>query len=189
MRQPILTLLIAALALVGTAQGEDNPSNDERAVSGPWEEYSLEAALTELEIDYGLWLEMELAGVHPEVERLEKAMLSLLSYDIYVAQERVRELAEIEAETGDPHPGKPEAAEDQLELETEFYAALEGLNVRETLYRSLRRTKAFSNKYRLLGDYINLLRRELELPRLKLANEKVTHGRAGAPGSQAPPDR
>ncbi len=33
------------------------------------------------------------------------------------------------------------------------------------------RTDAFSNKYRLLGDYIDLLRRELGMTRLELAED------------------
>ena len=41
------------------------------------------------------------------------------------------------------------------------------------LAESINRTGAFSNKYRLLGDYIELLRRELDLPRLQYALDKV----------------
>lgn len=43
------------------------------------------------------------------------------------------------------------------------------INVKEELYQSMNRTDAFSNKYRLLGDYKDLLRRELGMPRLNVA--------------------
>ena len=184
MRKPILTFLVAAMLLGGLAWGSDKSGSEGQAPAGPWEEYSLEAALTELEIDYGLWLEMELAGVRPEVERLEKSMLSLLSFDIYVSQERVRELAKAAAQ--ESQAGDQVSPKQQLEQGTEFQKSLSELNSKEALYRAVRRTKAFSNKYRLLGDYINLLRRELELPRLKLANEKVTDPLVGGTGTNLP---
>lgn len=41
--------------------------------------------------------------------------------------------------------------------------------IKEELYRAMSRTEAFSNDYRLLGDYKNLLRRELGMPKLKMA--------------------
>jgi hypothetical protein len=43
------------------------------------------------------------------------------------------------------------------------------INVKEELYQAMNRTDAFSNKYRLLGDYKDLLRRELGMPRLNVA--------------------
>ena len=42
--------------------------------------------------------------------------------------------------------------------------------IKEELRRALSRTDAFSNKYRLLGDYKNLLRRELGMPKLEVAD-------------------
>lgn len=42
--------------------------------------------------------------------------------------------------------------------------------IKEELYRAMSRTEAFSNDYRLLGDYKNLLRRELGMPKLKMAD-------------------
>ncbi len=40
---------------------------------------------------------------------------------------------------------------------------------KKAVFDALKESDAFSNKYRLLGDYIQLLRRELGLPKLKLA--------------------
>lgn len=42
--------------------------------------------------------------------------------------------------------------------------------IKEELFRAINRTEAFSNKYRLLGDYGNLLRRELGMPKLNMAD-------------------
>ncbi|MBD3402639.1 hypothetical protein GF420_07065 [candidate division GN15 bacterium] len=43
---------------------------------------------------------------------------------------------------------------------------------KEQLVNSIRKSDTFSEKYRLLGGYINSLRRELGLPKLRLADDK-----------------
>jgi hypothetical protein len=48
----------------------------------------------------------------------------------------------------------------------------ETLQSKRVLVDAITRTDAFSNKYRLLGDYVGLLRREVGLPKLKLAVDK-----------------
>ena len=175
---------IALLAAATPARPADSPSTEANDVVGPWQEYSLEAALTELEVDYGLWLETTLAEVQPEVARLEKAMTGLVNYDIYVSQEKVRALAQAAARQS--WQVKPDSLAPASKESVDLQNAISNLNAKESLYRSISKTKAFSNKYRLLGDYINLLRRELELPRLKLATEKVTNPAPGDPGSSVP---
>ena len=45
------------------------------------------------------------------------------------------------------------------------------ISTKQMLLNSIKRSRSFSNKYRLLGDYINLLRKELNMPRLKFAAE------------------
>jgi len=183
MRIPVLITILAVLVAGGSLAAAQPPANN-NASAGSWEEYSLEAALTELEINYNLWLEMELDGVKPEVDRLEKNLLSLVCNDIYMNQQRVSELAEVVAKARMQDNQVTSAK--QQENEDAFKKALDDLNTREAVHRALTKTKAFSNKYRLLGDYINLLRRELELPRLKLANEKILDPVDSKSGSTVP---
>jgi len=183
--KPISALMfIAMLALVSPARASDSPNAAPNDVVSPWQLYSLEGALTELEVDYGLWLETTLSGVQPEVDRLEKAMLSLVNYDIYVSQEKVRALAKAAAVKS--WQVKPDSLAQPTDEALDLQEAIGTLNAKESLYRSINKTKAFSNKYRLLGDYINLLRRELELPRLKLATEKVANPSPNDIGSSVP---
>ncbi len=177
-------VLIALLALVMPVWAADPPPAAVNDDTGPWREYSIEGALTELEVDYGLWLETSLSGVQPEVDRLEKAMLGLVNYDIYVSQENVRSLAKAAAVKS--WQVKQDSVSQQTDEAMDLQIAIKSLNAKESLYRSINKTKAFSNKYRLLGDYINLLRRELELPRLKLATEKVTSPSPSNIGSSVP---
>lgn len=49
--------------------------------------------------------------------------------------------------------------------------------IKEELFRALSRTNAFSNKYRLLGDYKNLLRKELGMPKLQVADLQSQKGK------------
>ena len=184
MKPTVSVVLIALLALLSPAWAADPPSSAPNDEFGPWQEYSLEGALTELEVDYGLWLETTLSGVQPEVDRLEKAMFALVNYDIYVSQEKVRALAKAAAVKS--WQDKPDSLAQPSDEALDLQIAISSLNAKESLYRSINKTKAFSNKYRLLGDYINLLRRELELPRLKLATEKVTNPSPNNIGSSIP---
>jgi hypothetical protein len=185
MRQTSTLVLIALLATASVVWATDPPPATGASTDVSWQEYSLEAALTELEVDYGLWLEVTLTGVDPEVKRLEKTMMGLVNFDIYVSQERVRDLAKATARQSWQDNRDTVAQHEQLPDDS-LQNAIARLNTKESLYRSLTKTQAFSNKYRLLGDYINLLRRELELPRLKLANEKVSDPSTGVVESSVP---
>ena len=49
------------------------------------------------------------------------------------------------------------------------------IKTKELLIEAMRRTEAFSNQYRLLGDYLDLLRKELDMPRLQYAVQKLSH--------------
>jgi hypothetical protein len=184
MRQTFTLVLIALLATASVVWATDPPPATGASTDAVWQEYSLEAALTELEVDYGLWLEVTLSGVEPEVNRLEKTMMDLVNFDIYISQEKVRELAKETAEQS--WREKRDTLVQKTNVDDSLQAAIARLNTKEALYRSIKKTGAFSNKYRLLGDYINLLRRELELPRLKLANEKVSDPSTGVVESSVP---
>jgi hypothetical protein len=46
------------------------------------------------------------------------------------------------------------------------------IRTKELLVDGISRSEAFSNQYRLLGDYTDLLRKELDMPRLQYAMEK-----------------
>lgn len=59
-----------------------------------------------------------------------------------------------------------------MEDNAEYAQYLDNLRAKQLVYASYRRSEAFSNKYRLLGDYIDLLRKQLGMARLKLAGER-----------------
>ena len=171
-------IVAVAMILLGSVSAELSVGSEAKAaITTSPEQYSPEQVVAELQTEYDLWLEAVLAGDDQEADRLEKNLLGMVNYDILVARELVREMARavaLSAEVDEGQPTGPDEAKDGSVGQKEFSRAIACLNIREALCRSLDRTDAFSNKYRLLGDYIDLLRRELKMPRLKLAVSRKT---------------
>ena len=174
MRLKILILSAVILLCTCPAFAEQATSTANAIPANPWGNYSQEVLLTTLEINHELWLEAQLVGHSKQAARIEKELLGLLNGDIYAHQERVRRLARdlvfSPASQADQSGGP---AADSLSRQLVFRTEISALNVKEALHRSMEKTDAFSNKYRLLGDYIDLLRRELDMPKLKLASSKA----------------
>lgn len=167
----ILSAVFLFCACLASAQRADSTKN--AAAVNPGADYSQEILLTTLEINHELWLEAQLAGHREQADLIEKDLLGLVNCDIYTHQERLRRMAKDLAPSSKFHADTANGgAADSLTRQVDFQKAIGTLNAKETLHRSMEKTNAFSNKYRLLGDYIDLLRRELEMPRLKLASSK-----------------
>ena len=180
-----ITLLTLAAVLVLSSlllAGPPENSGDESATVQDTGELNLEGTIALLQTEYNLWLDAVLSGSREESEDLEKNLLGIINLDITINQEKVRSMAkEVALASGNldvSESGVSEADSNRLKQE------ISHLNAKESVFRSAVKTKAFSNKYRLLGDYIDLLRRELKMPRLKLAsNDKLsesTEDRSGA---------
>ena len=168
---PVVILFCASLASAEQPESAANVSS-----ANPQGDYSREVLLTTLETNHELWLEAQLAGDRAQAAQIEKELLGLLNCDIYTHQERVRQMAgDLALASSDAQRDTANRnAADSLSRQADFQKSVSGLNTKEALHRSLEKTDAFSNKYRLLGDYIDLLRRELKMPRLKLASSKAS---------------
>lgn len=114
------------------------------------------------------WYDAILAGDDSRARECEKHLLRSLSADIKQSQERVRELLSQSATDSQPVliDSAPDPLKDSLAKLNEI------LNTKRMLVDAITRTDALSNKYRLLGDYVGLIRREVGLPKLKLAVDK-----------------
>jgi len=178
----LLTLAAVVVLSSPALAGPPENSGDESATVQITEELNLEGMIALLQTEYILWLDAVLSGSEAEAEYLETNLLGIINLDIMVSQEEVRSMAkEVTLASGDLDASESGASEaDSNELKQ----AISHLNAKEAVFRSAVKTKAFSNKYRLLGDYIDLLRRELKMPRLKLASNdrpsNSTGSRSGA---------
>lgn len=165
----LVCLLLAGTGLAGSVDKE---------VNLPEQKQTLKSNLTagelaeKLSLKYREWVEANLNGAQKESEKLEKSIIQLLNHDMMLSETRVRDLARDAAlarvvdEVDQERPTLTEVTEQ----ETAFQQGVAILNTKEALYKTINKSIAFSTKYRLLGDYIDLLRRELQLPRLKLAS-------------------
>ena len=181
----ILPAIILFWAALASAEQPKSAANESSV--NPWGDYSPEVLLTTLEINHELWLEAQLAGHREQAALIEKELLGLLNCDIYAHQERVRQLAEDLAPSSNAQVDTANInAADSLSRQADFQKSISALNAKEALHRSMEKTGAFSNKYRLLGDYIDLLRRELDMPRLKLASSKALPAVTNNPSTVPP---
>jgi hypothetical protein len=122
---------------------------------------------------YQDWVDATLSGDDKAAQDYEKRLIALVNHDIAVTEARVRELARVailEDPAGASADVEESAAESTGEAHQAFQRELTLLNTKEGLCRALNRTGAFSNKYRLLGNYIDLLRGELKTVRPGLAS-------------------
>ena len=178
-----LLTLIAVVTLSSPILADPpEPSSTEPSAVRATEEFILEETIALLQIEYNLWLDAALSGSGAEAERLEENLLGRINLDIIVSQEKVRAMAkEVALASGDDVSSGPKVPEVDSD---EFKQARNHLNAKEAVFRSAVKTEAFSNKYRLLGDYIDLLRRELKMPRLKLAsNQRPSNSAVTRPGA------
>jgi len=129
-------------------------------------DYTPVEVLGDLQFYQDLWVEANLSGDSKRAGDYLATVMALLSYDISVASYEVAELAK-------------RALLSQSSEETEmpglssehdaFSRGVAVLNFKERMFKKIASTKAFSNKYRLLGDYLELLRQELDMPGAKMA--------------------
>lgn len=110
-----------------------------------------------------LWHDANLLGNENLIARYEILIDNILRADIK-ATEMVLKTLESECHA-DGSGGEPRV---KAELEDCYRILYE----KEKLAEKVRRADTFSEKYRHLGGYINALRRELGMPRLRLAEDK-----------------
>jgi hypothetical protein len=126
------------------------------------------SAVDSLNLAVDQWYDAVLAGDDGRVREREMQLLKSLLIDIDQAQERVRQLSSQLA--ADNQSARIDSA--LHPLKDSLVQLNETLQSKRVLVDAITSTDAFSNKYRLLGDYVGLLRREVGLPKLKLAVDK-----------------
>ena len=119
------------------------------------------------------WYQSVLTGSDSESSDLERRILRLLTIDLNQTRERLMKvLASVpqREQSTDATFAKADSGASSLNDSVEFLRS--AVNVKRLLVESIAKSDAFSYKYRLLGDYVELIRRDVGLPKLKLASEK-----------------
>ncbi len=152
--------LISALFILGSTTAEEKAGSNQKNEEPSQAEYSLR------NIAYGidLWHDSNLKGDENKVKQFKSNLLELIKLNInncrfeYAQNER-KELSSKHDEQGKSIRSK--------ELEKEYNY----IKVKEKLYLALKKTEAFSNQYRLFNDYVDLLKQELGVTKVELAEE------------------
>jgi hypothetical protein len=159
--------LIFALTIVASCTPALAQQNDGAAKTGPIQQqlisYSPELAMVELASEYDLWIEATLKRKLDQAHNHEKNLFALVSHDILMSQDRVRQLAR-EVAFRSTEGDEPEHQVSHAAAEVDFKSEIASLNSKEAVYRALVKAKAFSNKYRLMGDYLDLIGQNLGEP-------------------------
>ena len=170
-------LMLFSMALADSDQGKAEDSN--RVTPEPNLAIIPQNSCELLSYTRDLWHDATLKGDDKKITQHLAEIENILDRDIKAGKQMIKMLAQqaMVKQTGETQSGNNLLDERALknvpkvdrELILEFNSIV---STKEILAESIRRTSAFSNKYRLLGDYIQLLRRELDMPRLQFALEK-----------------
>lgn len=125
-----------------------------------------------------LWHDANLKGDFDKILKFEKKIREIIRADIKQAVDVVSESEwqyELElrkARAGDSNEAvSHKDAKEQGHNSVDLKSSKKLIKAKEVLFVSLRRSQAFSNKYRLLNDYLDLLKRELGIERIELADD------------------
>ncbi|MDX9858038.1 MAG: hypothetical protein RBT76_09620 [candidate division Zixibacteria bacterium] len=159
----VISIILTLAAAVNAAPPDGVPPENTATDSMSVYERRIDLTVDGLTHAVELWHDANLLENPDLVARYEILIDNILRADLR-ATEMV--LKTIEAESkADGTDGDPEI---KAELEDTHRVLFE----KEKLARQVRDAKTFSEKYRYLGGYINALRRELGMPKLRLADDK-----------------
>ena len=169
---------ILAIAVEPSLCASSNENKPAAAIVIPaaLQDYYYSAKLPErLSYSIDLWYDAALKGNESETRRFEGVIHSFLDNDIRTDEQLLSLLSDQISRAALNSNGCDSLVEDSSSNpapldRSALSQAWEVVNTKKLLQENISRASAFSNKYRLMGDYIELLRRELDLPRLKLAS-------------------
>ena len=166
-RYPFATLAITILVIFVAALAAPVVNTRSEAVSSTaGDSYDRESVIEQLVMDRDIWRDASAHGDTEASDLYMENLFGLIDFDISQSEILVRDLARTAALIP---PGEIEEHAADREL---FSQSLSLLNCKEALCLAMRKCPDFNYRYRLLGDYINLLRRELKMPKSVLASRQ-----------------
>ncbi len=119
------------------------------------------------------WYEATLAGDNGKTRECEQRLVKLLAADIDRTQNELNLLTtHLTDKSSDSLIGPLPPDSQANPIRDSLSILKDKVRLKRMLLGAITQSDAFSNKYRLLGDYVDLLRREVGLPKLKLAANK-----------------
>ncbi len=136
------------------------------------------AALARLSGTVDRWVEANLTGHNKKARGYEESILEQIQADIVSSKQQLEryeaEVSSSAKEYNRPHQSRVVRHDDRADLHDDakdLHLARQLLKEKERLALSLRKVTAFSNKYRLLGDYMDVMQRELGIIKVELVED------------------
>lgn len=121
-----------------------------------------------------LWHDAWLKGDRSKIEQYRQEIFLTLLEDIKLSSQEVSRYANAHRQSSlKSRRGQREDPKDKMEMaakEAELNRVKEMVQIKTRLLQALNATESFGTQYRLLGDYLGLLRKQLSASRLELAN-------------------
>jgi len=177
-RRSWLILALALVFTVGTLQAANDREikHEKREIRQDKREIARTRALHErlvesIDMWHNAWLKSDRSQVRDLRQRMMLALIDDVKKSNYRLNRHESESRRSQIQTrqnqSDRHGSRQEAADDAADMEQ----AREVVRGKTRLLQALNSTESFSIQYRLLGDYLGLLRRELGMARLELAED------------------
>lgn len=189
----ILSIIAGSAVALALSVSASEPQAKKQPIPEPLKEYYYSGmAPDQLAYAVDVWYDAVLKGDQPRIALTEQSMLALLQRDLdsttYVV-DQFRQLLWQAQVASVVLPDTGQSLSDDLPvlelLDREHFSyALDICKTKERLVTAIRRSDAISNKYRLISDYIEVLRRQVGLPKLKLAgNPSAVNAQTKKPGA------
>ena len=174
-----LLVLAVAAAIAGPLadKGADKPEikADQQFIK------QTQKSLDELNRAIDLWHDANLKGSEKKITLAHEKIQEILRADITASWDRIGdselevfESAEELKAISETRAARPDDRVDIRDDIKDLKQAKIIVKTKEQLYASIEKSTAFSNKYRLLGDYTDLLKHQLGISRIELAEDKAS---------------
>ncbi|MDF1545756.1 MAG: hypothetical protein P1R58_11710 [bacterium] len=173
----ILILTMSITAMAGKAKFETKNNRFEIKLSKQEVKQTTKTA-KKLAHGIDLWHDANLKSDNTLIGKYEKQIQEIINSDLQHSYKLVTRFeVEVNRSAGtfdDKNSGRASRVDDRNDLKSDvkdLKKAREMAKVKEKLYYAITHSDSFSNQYRLLNDYIDLLGRELGLNRVELAED------------------
>lgn len=176
----VFIIIILAFASSAAAPGNNlEKKQDKREIRQDKRELgATSATLDRLSGTIDHWVEANLIGHNKKARSYEESILEQIQADIASSRQQLeryeaevhssaREYNRLPQSRAARHDDRADLSDDVKDL----HLAKRLLKEKERLASSLRKVTTFSNKYRLLGDYIEVMRRELGIVKVELVED------------------
>ncbi len=180
-----LALLLMAVLLVSASVAAAGPGQCEHKQSESQIEQdqnnlaSTKLTLKRLTHAVDLWHDANLKGDRTAIEKCEMALQDLMEHDLDLTQAQLSQDGKAAAQSALGFKRGARSWSEQVDDQNDLGKEKQLFGAKKRLANTWANSDAFSNKYRLINDYLDVLRRQTGTERIQLAEdtEELPNGR------------